>query len=76
MPSYKPLILTDHQINPHLSELWSKGPSFIRTPSSVYWYASLKDFDNFKHKVRCKAHFYDTSNKTEPTSDRVKTPKR
>ena len=29
MPSYKPFNLTDHQINLHLSELCSKGPSFI-----------------------------------------------
>ena len=55
--SYEPLKLTEHQIDPYLSELCSKGPSFIPAPSSVNWYALLKDLDNFKHKVRCKGHF-------------------
>ena len=69
IPSHEPLNLTEHQINPHLSQRCSKGPSFIPTPSSVNWYALLKDFDNFKHKARCKVHFYDTSNKTELTME-------
>ena len=66
--------MTEYQIGPHLSELCSKGPSFIPTPSSVNWYALLKDFDNFKRKVRCKVHFYDTSNETELTNDGIKPP--
>ena len=66
--------MTEYQIGPHLSELCSKGPSFIPTPSSVNWHALLKDFDNFKRKVRCKVHFYDTSNETELTNDGIKPP--
>ena len=31
-----------------------------------------KEYDNYKHKVRCKLHFYDTSNKTELTKREVK----
>ena len=30
---------------------------------------SSTENENFKHKVRCKAHFYDTSNKTKLTND-------
>ena len=37
-------------------------------------HALLKDFDNFKHKVRYKVHFYDTSNETELINDRIKPP--
>ena len=33
IPSYEPLNLTEHQINPNLSELCSKGSSYILTPS-------------------------------------------
>ena len=57
--SHEPLNLTEHQSDPQLSELCSKGPSFIPTPSTINWYALLKDFDNVKHKVRCKVHFYE-----------------
>ena len=39
IPSFEPLNLTEHQIDPHLSGLCNKGPSFIPTPSSVNWYA-------------------------------------
>ena len=74
LPSYKPLNLTKCQINPHLPELCSQGSSFIATSSIVNWCALLKDFDNFKYKVRCKVHFYDTSNKTKLTNDKIKPP--
>ena len=57
--SHERLNLTEHQSDPQLSELCSKGPSFIPTPSAINWYALLKDFDNVKHKVRCKVHFYE-----------------
>ena len=30
--------------------------------------------DNFKHKVICKVHYYDTRNKRELTNDKIKTP--
>ena len=43
------------------------------TPSSVNWYALLKDFDNF-NEVRCKVGFYDASNKNELTKDGTKPP--
>ena len=74
IPSHEPLNLTEHQIDLQLSEVCSKGPSFIPTSSSVNWYALLKDLDNFKDKVRCKVHFYDTSNETEPTNNGIKLP--
>ena len=61
-------------MNRHLSELWSEGSSLVPTPSCVSWYDLLKSFDNFKHKVICKVHYYDTSNKTEQTNDGIKTP--
>ena len=66
--------MTQHQIELHLSELWSKRPSFIQKPSSVNWHVLLKDFDNFKDKLTCKVHFYDTSNETELTKDGIKPP--
>ena len=47
IPSHKPLNLTEHQINPHLFELCSKGPSFIPTPSSVNWYAQTSQLSRF-----------------------------
>ena len=50
IPSHKPLNLTEHQIDPHLSELCSKGPSFIPTPSSVNWYAQTSQLSPF-HRV-------------------------
>ena len=74
IPSHEPLNLTEHQIELHLSELWSKRPSFIQKPSSVNWHVLLKDFDNFKDKLTCKVHFYDTSNETELTKDGIKPP--
>ena len=74
IPSHEPLHLTEHQIDLPLSELCSKGPSLIPTPSSVNSFALLKDLDNFKDKVRCKVHFYDTSNETEPTNNGIKPP--
>ena len=64
-------ILLNIKFDPHLSERCSKGPSFFPTPSSDNWYALLEDFDNFKHKKRCKVYFYKTSNKTELTNDGI-----
>ena len=32
----------------------------------------IKVFDNFKHKIRWKSHFYDTSNETKLSNDGIK----
>ena len=74
IPSHKPLSLPEHQIDPDISEQCSKRPLFMSTPPSVNLYALLKVFDIFKHKIRCKIHFYDTSNETKLSNDGIKPP--
>ena len=59
IPSYEPIILSKSTLDNTLTSICSKGPSFVPIPSSVNWLQILKDFDIFKHKIRCKAYYLD-----------------
>ena len=68
IPDYEPINLSNEEIDPNLASLCSKGPSFVPTPSSFNWLQILKDFDNFKHRLRSIA-FYHDKNKSSSNSN-------
>ena len=59
IPSYAPINLDSQngEISIGLSNLCSKGPSFIPTPISFNWLQLLKGFDRFRNVVRARVIF-------------------
>ena len=70
IPSHEPINLTPNPMDPNLSSLCSKGPSFVPSPSNMNWLQLLKDFDKFKHRMRTRA-YYSMVNKVNQTTNPI-----
>ena len=78
IPPYDPINLDakKRELPTGLTELCSRGPSFIPVPTSYDWLQLQKDFDRFRNSIRTKVFFSKQQPNPAPETTEIRPPKK